>query len=117
MPNSGKPEFGGERGRKSRRRPHATAGALAPPAADADGLVRRDRLIGAGDPGGSRGELGRLHVDRIDLPAEEDHHLERHRDRAAAKTPPLAVADDQLDLALRVAHDLTDMPERAVVVI
>src|SRR5580658_6690549 len=37
---------------------------------DADGLVRRDRLIGAGRPGRRRCVFGGLHVERGELPAE-----------------------------------------------
>src|SRR3984957_10984714 len=81
---------------------------------DADSLVRRNRLIGAGHPGRRRGVFGGLHVERRELPAEDSNHLDRHRDRPAEPAEPLAIRYDQLDLALRVAHHLGHAAERRI---
>ena len=73
----------------------------------------RNRHVLAFRPGRRRLVLRRGHVEGGDLAGEDGHHLDWHRHRPAEPAEPLAVIDDQLDLAIGRAHHALDPAERA----
>lgn len=89
---------------------------LTPRHGDADDVAVRNRHVLAFRPGRRRLVLRRWHVEGGDLAGEDGHHLDWHRHRPAEPAEPLAVVDDQLDLAIGRAHHALDPAERHIIV-